>query len=134
MGKKKKRKAAPGTWIVRELFESRAFLSLKGFAPQLLILILAKRDIDHQHHCLNCDSLHMTYAMLDKKYGITTPRAIRAFDELLAKGFLEVKHRGGRCQQDKNVYALSEQWQWWSPGTIFERRKRDIRRGFQNKR
>ena len=133
MGKKRK-KASPGTWLTRELFESRAFLSLKGFAPQLLILILGKRQIDNQHRCVNCDSLNMAYAELAKNYDITTPRAIRAFDELLAKGFLEVRHRGGQCQQDKNVYALSDSWQIWSSGMIFKRRKRDVRRGFQNKR
>ena len=135
MARKKKRrfKVSPGTWLTRELFESRAFLSLRGFAPQLLILILGKRNIDYNHDCLNCDSLTMTYAELVNKYGITQPRATRAFDELLAKGFLEVKHQGGRCQSDRNIYSLSERWTFWSPGVVFQERKRDVKRGFQKR-
>ena len=45
MGKKKP-KLPPGTFIERDLFESPAFLALRGFAPQLLILILGKRWFD----------------------------------------------------------------------------------------
>lgn len=131
---KTKRKARPGTWVQREVFESRAFLSLKGFAPQLLILILAKRKIDNQQNCLNCDNLIMTYAELGNKYGITQPRATRAFDNLMEKGFIKVRHYGGKFQQDRNVYALSEKWRLWVPRMVCSTRKRDVHRGFQGKK
>jgi hypothetical protein len=134
-----KRKQAPGTWIERRLFESRAFLSLQGSAPQLLILFLAKRSFDRvgkkgskEYQCVNSESITFTYVEAEKKHGFTKPRFLRAIDELLAKGFIEVKHQGGGYQQDKTIFALSTRWQFWSPGTIFEKRKMDpAQRGFR---
>ena len=42
----KKSKLPPGTWIERDMFESKGYLSLRGFSPQLLTLILGKRWFD----------------------------------------------------------------------------------------
>jgi hypothetical protein len=135
----KKVKLPPGTWLERDLFQSKAYLSLRGFAPQLLTLLLAKRQFStvgkkgHEKKiCLNCDSLVLTYIEAEKKYGITKPRLTRGYDELLAKGFLTCKHQGGAYKQDKSVYALSEQWRIWRPGSIIEKREIDtVQRGFR---
>jgi hypothetical protein len=138
MGRKKK--VPPGTWIERELFQSRAFLSLRGFAPQLLILFLGKRILRYTEvgkrkrwQCLNCQEMTMTYVKLQKKYGITNPRFSRALDDLLGKGFIEICHQGGAYQRDKSVYALSDKWQIWSDGAVFQRRKPDVYRGYQGR-
>ena len=136
---KKKAKTPPGTYVERELFESQAFLALIGFAPQLLILILGKRWFDTvgktgkaKRICTNCDTLTFTYLEAEKKYGITKTRVTRAFDELLAKGFLTVKHQGGGYKQDKNIYALTNKWRIWSPGAVFEKREKDlVQRGWR---
>jgi hypothetical protein len=136
----RKQKALPGTWIEREMFQSRAFLSLKGFAPQLLILFLSKRSIEtiggkgkERRRCTNKNSLSVTYIEREK-LGITQPRATRGLDELLAKGFLEQTHAGGAYKRDRATYGLSDKWRLWTPGIIFETRKRDVRRGFQNRK
>lgn len=135
-----KRKLNSGTWIERDLFQSKAFLSLTGFAPQLLILFLSKRHFERSGRkgkeklsCMNCNRLTVTYAEL-KALGVTHQRAARGYDELLAKGFLEQIHPGGAYRQDKAVYALVDKWRLWSKGTVFEQRKRDVRRGFQGQR
>jgi hypothetical protein len=136
---RKRPKFPPGTWIERTLFESKAFLSLKGFAPQLLILFLAKRQFDRvgkkgkeQRVCMNQDSLTFTYVEAKKKYGLSVPKFSRAIDELLAKGFIEVKYQGGHCQRDKSIYALSDLWQLWRPGEVLNRRVKDtVQRGFR---
>ena len=135
----KKPKLSAGTFIERDLFESPPFLALRGFAPQLLILILGKRWFDtvgkkrkEKRICTNCDALTFTYIEAEKNYGITKTRLSRAYDELLAKGFLTIKHQGGGYKQDKSVYALIEKWIIWRPGTIFEKRKKDpVQRGFR---
>jgi DNA-binding XRE family transcriptional regulator len=44
----RKYKLPSGTWVEREMMQSQAFINLKGFAPQLLILILAKRYFELQ--------------------------------------------------------------------------------------
>jgi len=136
-GYKKKKwagKEAPGTYIHREVYESKAFLALGGAAPQVLILIFGKRifqSVDGKKTCTNCNRLSFTYIEAQKKYGITQPRLTRAIDELLAKGFITVKHLGGAYQQDKTIYALSDQWKIWKPGKVVEERTKDTRqRGF----
>jgi hypothetical protein len=136
---RKARKALPGTWVERTLFESKAFLALRGLAPQVLILILAKRNFDYvkkgnkeERILTNGDSLIFTYLEAQKKYGISKPRLTRAFDELLAKGFLKVQHQGGAYKQDKTIYALTHEWAFWSKGVVFSKREKDcIGRGYR---
>ena len=120
------------------MFESKAFLSLTGFAPQLLILILSKRQfVNHGRKgkqkkvCINCDSINITYTELKNKYGITQPRLTRAKDQLLEKGFLSTVHPGGMYRQDKAIYSLSNNWVIWHTGMVFEsREKESVDRGF----
>ena len=90
----KKKKAPPGTWVEREIWESKAYCSLKGFAPQLLLYFLGKRQFSRigrkgkkKWVCVNCDKINLTYVEM-KKYGITQPRMTRAIDQLLEKGFI----------------------------------------------
>ena len=67
-----------------------------------------------------------------KKYKITIPRLKRAFDELLGKGFLRIVHQGGAYRQDKSIYKLSDEWVFWQPGMILNKRSTsDLKRGFQ---
>jgi len=135
MGKKYK---SGGTFIEREMLESEAYLSLKGFAPQLLPLILLKRQFENhgskgkqKRICVNCNRLNITYAEFKNKYGVTQPKMTRAIDQLLEKGFLSIVYPGGTFRQDKAVYALSNNWIIWKPGMVFETRKRErIERGF----
>ena len=127
-----------GTFITREMLESEAYLSLNGFAPQLLSLILLKRQFakhgrrgKEKRICLNCDKLNITYAEFKNKYGVTQPRMTRAIDQLLEKGFLSIVYPGGTFRQDKAVYALSDNYIIWKPGIVFETRKKEgIERGF----
>ncbi|MEN8134344.1 MAG: hypothetical protein ABFS18_02240 [Thermodesulfobacteriota bacterium] len=146
MARKKVRKGKlkSGTWIEREMTMSRAYLSLSGFAPQLLTLFLLKRDIDSKYVCQNLTNINMTYAELENifnngmqnkglpKDGITRPRIIRALDDLMAKGFVELIRRGGMYKQDKSVYALREDWRWWLEGRVVFKREKDTReRGYR---
>jgi hypothetical protein len=76
----------------------------------------------------------MTYIELREKYGVTEPRATRAFDDLLAKGFIEYQHHGGAYKRDKSVFSLSEKWCHWTPDTVISKREHDVKRGFQGQR
>jgi hypothetical protein len=138
MGKNSGHKSPPGTWVERKLFESKAFIALGGVAPQVLILFLGKRQIrnvqigkKNRRICVNCDSISFTYIEAEQQYGITKSRFSRALKDLLAKGFITCEYKGGGYQRDKSIYALSENWQHWSPGTVFEKRKKEsVERGF----
>lgn len=149
--RKKIKKAAPGTWVDRDLFYSRAYLELSGFAPQLLILFLAKRQISQDKTVKNKDAITMTYAELENIFnrheskglatakdnlprGISRPRIVRALDNLLTHGFIRIIRRGGAYQQDKSIYGLAEDWRLWRPGTIFQEREPDKRqRGYNGR-
>jgi hypothetical protein len=139
MGRKKGRLKS-GTWLERDLFNSRAFWALRGAAPQLLIRFLGKRDIGNDgnghYKVKNAHNITMTYLELEnlwtkkpkgKVEGIERKRIIRAIDELLAKGFIEIIHRGGAYQQDKTIYALSENWRLWREGMICSKRSKETR-------
>jgi len=129
-----------GTYIEKEMYESEAFLSLTGIAPQLLILFLGKRFIVTRRskkkkirECLNCDNIVFTYIEAKEKYGITMRRFTKARDELLAKGFIKRKNPGGGFKKDKAVYALSNQWCLWHSGMVFVKREKiTIQKGFLN--
>ena len=133
-------KQKPGTWIERELFESKAYLSLTGFAPQLLTLVFGKRQFQtiklpkgkKKRICINKDKLNISYVEYKKTYSITQPRLTRALDQLLEKGFIYIINPGGGYKQDKAIYGLSDQWCLWREGVVFEKRtKKD--RGFCKK-
>lgn len=138
MVKKPSHRTSGGTFIERELFESRAFLTLTGVAPQVLIIFLGKRWFEkvgrkgkEKRFCTNCSELVFTYIEAENKYGITKSRFSRAIKDLLKKGFITIKHAGGAYQKDKTIYALSDQWRYWEPGIVFEERKKEIvQRGF----
>lgn len=130
-----------GTYIEKEMYESKAFLSLTGFAPQLLILFLGKRFIKTRRnkkgkkikYCSNCENIIFTYIEAKEKYGITLKRFTKARDDLLERGFINIKNPGGSFKKDKTVYAMSDQWCLWQPGMAFEIRKKiTIQKGFLN--
>jgi hypothetical protein len=123
-----------GTFVERDLFESPAFVALRGVAPQMLIYILGKRDFtktDKTRICVNEDQLKLSYIELEK-LGITQPRATRGFNELLAKGFIKIEHHGGGCQKDQSIYSLSNQYLLWKKGKVLSARPDVFKKGFQN--
>ena len=125
-------------WIDRGMTESKAYLSLKGFAPQLLTLVLGKRQFEKQGRkgkekwvLVNGDSINITYTEFNRKYGTTQPKLTRAIDHLLEKGFLSRVYPGGMCRHDKASFALIDKWMLWRPGIVFEvREKESVQRGF----
>jgi len=128
MGKRKNKKSKfkRGTYLEREMYTSIAYLSLSGVAPQMLTLFLGKRDFNNNHECLNCERITMTYRELEA-LGISRPRATRGRDDMMAKGFIKIVHQGGAYQQDKTIYALTEDWLWWKPGQVIYERPKDTR-------
>ena len=139
-----------GTFIETEMFLSEAFLSLgeRGTAPavsncsaQVLIMLLGKRTFAHvkQHGKrvwarTDDNRISLTYAEL-KARGISQQRATRSFDELLAKGFIEIVNPGGLFERDKALYALTIEFRFWRRGTPpIRTRQRDMKRGYQGKK
>ncbi len=138
-----------GTFILSGMFLSEAFISLgcrrtspvtSWASSAILLMFLGKRDMRHatdkkgknkRYTAINSDSLTLTYSELESR-GIPNKTATRGFDELLAKGFIQIVDPGGLHEKHKAVYALSENYILWRPGHVFETRERDVKRGFQN--
>lgn len=126
-----------GTFVDRDLFRSKAFFSLTGVAPQVLINFLGKRKFSKhkikkqkKYICGNSDSIQFTYIEA-RELGITQPRFTRAIDDLLAKGFISVAHPGGMGEKDKATYSIVDKWIMWRKELVFETRKREsVQRGF----
>jgi len=137
-----------GTFLDGCLFLSPAFLSLghRGTSPkvsccsaQVLILFYGKRQfstvgkkgVKGKPFRADDNKFTLTYKELEAR-GISQTRATRGFDELLAKGFIEIVHQGGCFDKDKTVYGLSDDYKKWRPGhPPIRERIRDIKRGFQ---
>ena len=137
-----------GIFIERELYLSEAFNSLGKVALRVLIAFLDKRVRENSGKARdkkgnkrkpkfnNLDKIYLTYGELEKKYWILPQSATRAIDELLAKGFIEIKHKGGAYKHDKTRYALVNKWMLWRKGNSpFSERKKDaVHRGYQGNR
>lgn len=160
---KKKNGYGTGTFIDTRMFLSEAFLSLgqPGSGPfvssvsvQILMMFLGKRQfsttakkngkqvrerLDDNEFTLTYEEITSYGYRIDKngnrvKGAITQPRATRGFDELLAKGFIEIAEYGGAYEKHKSKYSLVDDWKNWKAGDDPMRlRKKDRQRGYQGK-
>jgi hypothetical protein len=142
-----------GTFVETRMFLSKAWLSLgkpgtsiavSSASTKILIAFLLKRRFVRSKHKKRGKTMvrsddnrfTMTYKELTSPpFSFTQPAVTRAIDELLAKGFINILHRGGAFEKDKTIFELVDDWQNWKPGDppIRERAK-DVKRGFQGKR
>jgi len=146
-----KNRYGEGTYLKTRMFLSPAFLSLgqqgsssvvSSCSVQMLILLLGKRTFirrktsgKHRKYVRTDDNkISLTYKELESR-GISQQRATRAFDELLAKGFISIANPGGLYDRDKALYALEDDYRMWRPGVPpIRERQRDVKRGYQGKR
>ncbi len=134
-----------GIYIERELYLSDAFLSLNKNAVKVLIALLDIRKRESKSQArdkkgarrtpryTNLNNLEMPYKTLQKKFKIPQQGITKAIDELMGKGFIDIRHHGGMGEHDKTIYALIDDYLRWTPGMVFKKRERDIRRGYQGK-
>ena len=129
------------------MYQSDAFLSLKKNSIKLLVALLDARIFEkrsqakdkkgrpRKRKCINSESLEMPYGTLEKVYKISLRSIPAAIDELLAKGFIRITHRGGAIKHDKSTYALVNDYLLWRPDSQpFAKRSRIVRRGYQGRR
>ena len=115
-----------GTFIKREVYLSPAWASLsknglKAFMTFYDARIMAqpkgkKGDKGGDHVCVNKDNLGVTHGNFER-FGIPRGKVSAAISECMAKGFIELRHSGGNQRGDRNIYALSESWRDWKPGS-----------------
>lgn len=103
----------------KAMLVSPVWLSLSGTADKVYCLfrcrcvygrIGGKRG-KHNYEHINNGKLEFTYIEAKEKYGIKAGRFVRAIDELVLKGFLDVTEPGGGVHKFKTLYGISERWQ-----------------------
>jgi len=99
--------------VERQLLESAAFRGLSGTAKTVLFDFRMKCKIGgpkKQRVIINNGELEYTYSEAEKK-GIKRPAFMRAVDQLVERGFIDVTRSGsGGRKGDKSLYAISERW------------------------
>lgn len=125
-----------------KLVLSRAFLRLTGIAPQVYLLFLRRRRLvkvgrkgKEKWMIENNGKIVFPYAEAMNKFGFTRPRFLRAIDQLVEHGFIDIAHSGGGMLKDTSKYAISDRWQdYGTKDFIYKYRPKDTRGlGFKKK-
>lgn len=89
-----------------------------------------KRGKRENWYIINNGDIEYTYSEAEKR-GIPRASFMRAIDELIGKGFIDVVHSGsGGVKGDKSKYGISQRWRDWGTDEFVKKaRPRDTRRG-----
>ena len=146
MGTNRKPPKKGGFFWERQLYQSPAFLNLHKNAMTMLIALMDVRRRESQSQArdkkgsrrkpefIDLDRLEMPYVTLQKKYNMKQAGIVLAINSLLAHGFIDITHYGGRGKHNKTRYALIEDYLKWKPGTVFRTRVKDINIGYQGQK
>lgn len=106
--------------LPQELIISKVFGLLTGAAPQILLIFYAKRQFTKRkgrsdkrkgnYICTNLDQLTFTYIEAFRDHGIQKARFLRAIEQLVRFGFIDIMHAGGCLQGDASIYRISDRW------------------------
>ena len=116
-----------GTYIKRDILESDAYWDLTGAAPQVYMVfrmkcVFADRTIGKRKERIIVNNGEITYTFVEawNKYGIPKSTFLRARDQLIKVGLIEIAEDGGCHHTTK--YSISNNWRNY-PEQTFERPK-----------
>ena len=126
---------SPYILVARAMIRSNPFLELSGTALKALLLFLTRRQFGKigrkgkgNWELINNGDIVFPYSEAEKKYGITKSRFVRALDQLIRYGFIDINHHGGGLMGDPTTYFISDRWKMYGkPGFIERVRSRDMR-------
>ena len=114
-----------GTYIKRDILESDAYWDLTGAAPQIYMVFRLKcvftdRTIGKRKERIIVNNGEITYTYLQAQNNHRIPKSnfLRARDQLIKVGLIEIAEDGGCHHTTK--YAISNNWQNY-PEQTFER-------------
>jgi len=116
-----------GTYIKRDILESDAYWDLTGAAPQIYMVfrmkcVFADRTIGKRKERIIVNNGEITYTYLEAQNNHRIPKSnfLRARDQLIKVGLIEIAEDGGCHHTTK--YSISNNWQNY-PEQTFERPK-----------
>ena len=124
---KRKLPKSRGTYIERDILESDAYWDLTGAAPQIYMVfrmkcVFADRTIGKRKERIIVNNGEITYTFVEawKNHKIPQSTFLRARDQLIKVGLIEIAENGGTHHTTK--YAISNNWRNY-PEQTFERSK-----------
>ena len=142
----KRKKNSTYFCLEKKLVTSRAWLSLKGIAPQIYMIFRLKCVVEEiesvgkpnkrrEWLITNNGKITFTYKQALNRFGITPSRFVRAIDELIAKGFLDIAESGMGVHRQTTKYSISNRWEKYDTVEFVkvERQKAHWHPGFQKK-
>jgi len=119
--------------VERTLVKSRAWLSLRGMAPQVYLIFRTKCQVTkppgkrgkRDWIISNNGEIVFTYDEAQRKHGISRGQFKRAIDGLVAKGFIDIEATGMGVHKVTTYYAMSERWRDYGTAR-FRSKKRPI--------
>lgn len=109
--------------VDRELVVSRAYRDLNGKAAKVLMWFLAKRQMSKLKTrkreawiVANNGEITFTYQEAKSKHGLNPQAFSKAIEELVAKGFIDIKRLGTGVGKVPTLFAITERWQKY--GTV----------------
>ena len=124
---KRKLPRTRGIYIERDILESDAYWDLTGAAPQVYMVFRMKRVFSDKcfgknkaRIVVNNGEIIYTYLEARKNHRIPKSNFLRARDQLIKVGFIEIAEDGGCHHTTK--YAISNNWRNY-PEQTFERPK-----------
>ena len=124
---KRKLPKTKGIYIERDILESEAYWYLTGSAPQVYMVFLMKRILsdkafgkDKARIVANNGEITYTYLEAQNNHRIPKSNFLRARDQLIKVGLIEIAEDGGYHHTTK--YAISNNWRNY-PEQTFERSK-----------
>ena len=124
---KRKLPGTIGVYIERDILESDAYWDLTGAAPQVYMVFLMKRILSDKPFGKNkvrliANNGEITYTFKEARKNHKIPKStfLRARDQLIKVGFIEIADDGGCHHTTK--YAISNNWRNY-PEQTFERPK-----------
>lgn len=122
--------------IEKRLIESQAYRELSGKAPQVLMDFMAKRQLEkkpgrdsrrEEWRIINNGKITYTYEEAET-WGMSRPTFVRALDNLIDHGFIDIAQTGAGLYKLCTLYALSERWKNWGT-SAFVAKPRPKRKG-----
>ena len=124
---KRKLPKTKGIYIERDILESDACWDLTGAAPQVYMVFLMKRILsdkafgkDKARIVANNGEITYTYLEAQNNHRIPKSNFLRARDQLIKVGLIEIAEDGGCHHTTK--YSISNNWRNY-PEQTFERSK-----------
>lgn len=125
----------------QQLVKSGAWLRLTGAAPQVYLVFRCKCQIKTlkgkpgkgRRVIANNGQIVFTYSEAEKQYGLTKPRFMRAIDQLVEYGFIDIAATGCGHRKMTTMYSISDRWrQYRTAAFVNAKRKRSTANpGFQ---